>query len=172
MLKLDVRMLNRKKSLEPGVWSSWEWSRNGQPSGNISARAEEGAIVLHYTFQKEEKIADRIRLTWTPCRFGGRRVWFLCPGCHRRVAVLWGWKYFRCRHCHGLAYKSQSEGKLDRLLRRKFKLKDRLGGESWWRKPKGMHQTTFDRLRKEYQLYDEAADYALYLKAKRLFGDF
>jgi hypothetical protein len=67
------------------------------------------------------------RMHSTPCRFGGRRWWFDCPGCRRRVARLYvppGRPWFRCRRCHGLTYRSCQErrrwggipaGLLDRL---------------------------------------------------------
>jgi hypothetical protein len=49
-----------------------------------------------------------VRLVWTSCNYGGRRVWFSCPGsvCDRRVAVLYlggrNRKFFGCRRCAGL----------------------------------------------------------------------
>lgn len=59
-----------------------------------------------------------IWLTWAPCYFGGRRCWFLCPGCGRRVGrvylpctmYLMGSDYrervhaFSCRSCYSLTY--------------------------------------------------------------------
>jgi len=50
-----------------------------------------------------------IPLTKTPCYFGGERFWFICPDCHRRVAILYRPRYssfFLCRHCHDLTYQS------------------------------------------------------------------
>ena len=56
----------------------------------------------------------RIQLTSTPCYFGGKRYWFICPlskdgvPCNRRVGVLYmADKYFGCRKCYDLAYRSQ-----------------------------------------------------------------
>lgn len=55
-----------------------------------------------------------IKLTSTPCFYGGKRWWFLCPlsknniACNRRVAKLYqGNKYFGCRQCHKLIYYSK-----------------------------------------------------------------
>ena len=45
------------------------------------------------------------------CHFGGVRFWFVCPGCSRRVGVLYlapGHDRFRCRYCLRLAYESQN----------------------------------------------------------------
>src|SRR5262249_33440709 len=58
------------------------------------------------------------RLEATPTQFGGRRWWFLCPliargmACNRRAGKLYlppGAKYFGCRKCHDLTYRSCQE---------------------------------------------------------------
>lgn len=60
----------------------------------------------------------RIRLAITRPRFGGLRWWFICPlvangrPCERRVGKLYlpaGGRYFGCRHCHNLTYRSVQE---------------------------------------------------------------
>lgn len=51
----------------------------------------------------------KILLTKTMPNFGGVRYWFLCPGCNRRVGILYkpvGEIFFKCRHCHNLTYQS------------------------------------------------------------------
>lgn len=94
-----------------------------------------------------------------PCRFGGTRPYFICPGvvngvvCGRRVAKLYGsGRYFLCRHCYRLRHASQSEGAWDRTLRRANKIRQRLGGDPGLAalfppKPKGMWRRTYERLR-------------------------
>ena len=64
-----------------------------------------------------EDVAETVRLVRVPCRFGGSRPYFICPGvvngitCKRRVAKLHGpGRYFLCRSCYRLAHASQSEG--------------------------------------------------------------
>jgi hypothetical protein len=70
----------------------------------------------------------------------------------KQVAVLYGaGKYFLCRHGYDLCYTSQQETEIDRMMRKKRKIRDRLGASHnlsmpIWRKPKGMHWKTFDRL--------------------------
>jgi hypothetical protein len=60
----------------------------------------------------------RVLLTTTRPRFGGLRWWFVCPlvvrgyACERRVGKLYlppGSRYFGCRHCHELTYRSAQE---------------------------------------------------------------
>lgn len=54
-----------------------------------------------------------------------------------------------CRKCLDLRYASQSEDESDRLRRKQSNMQDKLGGGPIIFKPKGMHQTTFDRIRRE-----------------------
>ena len=49
-----------------------------------------------------------------------------------------------CRHCQGIAYASQSDDVLGRAWRRQRKVEARLGENE--QRPKGMHQTTHERL--------------------------
>jgi hypothetical protein len=70
----------------------------------------------HWSGEKSDMNFD-IELTDTPCRYGGKRYWFICPlskngrYCGRRVGVVYGiGKWFGCRHCGELAYASQMRG--------------------------------------------------------------
>lgn len=82
--------------------------------------AEEKAYVrLQYTHGSVEKenMDYKVELTTTPCRYGGKRYWFICPlsknrmYCGRRVGVLFCiGKWFGCRHCGEIAYAKQMEG--------------------------------------------------------------
>ncbi len=69
-------------------------------------------ISVKYTWTENENTEEldyEIGLTTTPCNYGGFRWWFLCPKCRKRVAKLYLWKYFYCRHCHNLTYRSCQE---------------------------------------------------------------
>jgi hypothetical protein len=90
--------------------------------------------------------ASPLNVTYTQCNFGGRRPWWLCPGCSRRVAILYKRsEKFRCRHCHDLVHSSRQLGKLDRAFGQLRKARRRIGSD-WHQKPKGMHWSTFRRL--------------------------
>jgi hypothetical protein len=73
------------------------------------------------------------------------------------VAILYGGAIFACRHCHRLAYPSQREAPHERATRRVDKIWARLGwkpdspDDPGWRKPKGMHQRTYERLSAEVE---------------------
>lgn len=101
-----------------------------------------------------EVVTQQVPIEWTPCRYGGRRPWFLCPapGCGRRVATLYGRRDFRCRHCCNLAYRSQLENAGNRAIRRAQKIRMRLGGspnllDPFPQKPARMHWVTYWQLR-------------------------
>ena len=95
---------------------------------NVSIQEEKGEIRFQYAFisRSSEERGDRdyaIRLVSTPCRYGGKRWWFICPlsksgePCQRRVGVLYlVGAYFGCRYCCNLIYQSSREShKFDRL---------------------------------------------------------
>jgi hypothetical protein len=162
---LDVLKLHRAGCLKPGWSGIWQWTQGGERVAWIGLRAEERRLVLTYRHRRGggewEDVEEPVRIVWQPCRFGGQRPYFVCPGvvngvaCCRRVIKLYGaGTYFVCRHCYRLAYMSQSEGPLDRLLRRANKIRMRLGGAPGMAsrfpdRPKGMHRATYERLRRE-----------------------
>jgi hypothetical protein len=156
---IDVRYLHRNGLLKPGHYFSLRWSRAGRQTGSIGGVAYREQVTLLYRHRRGpggewEEVKETVQLTWTACNFGGERPWFICPssGCGRRVAVLYGpGKYFLCRHCYDLSYKSQREDKMHRALRMAQKIRKRLGGsanmtEPFPEKPKRMHWQTYERL--------------------------
>jgi hypothetical protein len=124
-------------------------------------------VILNYRSRSGgewQPVEYPVYLEWTPCNFGGRRAWFVCParGCGRRVAILYGGSIFACRHCHRLAYPSQRETWDDRAARRADRIRARLGWErgilnAKGLKPKGMHWRTFERLEAEHDAFVDAA---------------
>jgi hypothetical protein len=110
LLRLDVRVLAREGALKPGVTSTVTWGSGA--SLTITVPTDDAECVhLEYEVQTPPNmvipIRERIRLTRTPCTFGGNRIWFACPGCGDRCAVLYAVKGgFQCRKCHCVAYAS------------------------------------------------------------------
>lgn len=182
LLRLDVRYLHRNGMLQSQHWTTLRWSYNGQTSGNIRVEIGNGHPPLYlrliYTHTSrydgaKTDINEYVTLDWQACRFGGRRPWFLCPRCGRRVGVLWGGKRFLCRHCHQVTYPCQNETKADRAMRRSRKARKRLGlGDdvtmpaSYASKPKGMRWATYHRLVQQA----EEADKVWCLDAMQRFG--
>ena len=111
-----------------------KWTRNGERIGSIdfvvSTIENDEYIRVQYTlkdrFSGESTDFDyKARLTSTPCHFGGRRWWFICPfvingqPCNDRVGALYlaDGKYFGCRHCQDLTYESSKEShQFDRMF--------------------------------------------------------
>lgn len=139
----------------------WTWGDGSTLSINVHV---ETAWLIRLTYRTcsdgEVDWTDMdysIQLTRTPCRFGGERTWFLCPGrgCGRRVAKLYRVdRYYVCRHCGDLAYSSQCKNAGDRALNRAQDIRERLGGSGnmlmpFPPKPKGMHWKTYTRLQSE-----------------------
>ena len=106
-------------------------------------------------------ISAKVVLTFTAERFGGRRIWWTCPGCPRRVRFLFGGRShiskpygIACARCQRIAYASNLEGPRRRWRRQMEKLERRLGGDP--RKiepPRGLARRTFDRLAARHEVY-------------------
>jgi hypothetical protein len=174
---LDVDRLRRAGCLEPGWRGNWRWTEDGETVAWIGLRAEPDLLRLHYRVGlaggEWQEVRETVRLVRVPCRFGGTRPYFVCPGvvdgvaCGRRVAKLHGaGRCFLCRRCYRLGHASQREGGLDRTLRRADKIRRRLGGEPglaarFPARPKGMWRRTYERLRWTVFEAEMAADAAI-----------
>ena len=196
-LRLDVRWLARQGLIAPGIATGrlLRWRRHGLPDGRILVRYDaqqpDRLLLISLIRALGETdgtiVEDVLPLAWTPCHYGGQRLWGRCPGCDRRRAVLYGVHgRFRCVTCHRLAYRSTREDRLTRLNRRGRRLTDRFGAEPAWvldwlrppPKPTGMHAQTYDRLcRTWWALWRETAEVAeaelgpLIERLERLFGE-
>ena len=172
---IDIREWKRKGLLTLGnrittTWTSWTGDKN-----SIGAHVEANRVVLHYRQRQSgeadwQNVATPIHLDWTDCHLGGKRVWFLCPGCKRRVAKLFQRGEFQCRHCNNLAYESTREHLASRLTTKAQNIRRRLGGsasllEPFPDKPKGMWQRTYDELRRQAEMYESTG---MMVMAKRL----
>lgn len=128
-IKIQIWWLKKNGYLEPSLWHSggiqWEngfSEKTSSVSIEVSLSGENIYLRVYYTqtdrFTGEKKDFDyKIPLTSTPCFFGGKRYWFVCPWyangkyCGRRVGVLYrGGDYFACRHCYNLTYSSRNLG--------------------------------------------------------------
>ena len=181
---IDVNRLHREGCLRSGWAGGWQWKHEGENAASINLRAEHDRLHLTYRVRigggEREDVAETVRIVRVPCRFGGTRPYFICPGvviglaCGRRVAKLHGpGRYFLCRHCYRLAHASQREGHGDRAVRSANKIRRRLGGhpgtdEPFPQKPTGMWRRTYECLREQTFDAELRADEAFALKAARL----
>ncbi len=189
LLRLDVRDLARRGLFAAGpgqvALAALAWTRCGEPAGQIAveyAGNEPGAVVLDYQVQQTgapwEPVRERVALDRTPCRYGGARPWFRCPGCSGRRAILHcAGGRFRCRSCHDLVYGATREAGWERARRRAAKLRARLGaepGEAWGRpdKPRAMQWRTYSRLVRRLEAADGSAEAGLAARTEALVARF
>ena len=97
------------------TWTNGSKSSIGYTVGWIIAQPR---LTLKYRWNDEADVQIPILLQQMPMRFGGERWFYTCPlivsgvPCNRRVCKLYlapGSRYFGCRHCHALAYRSSQE---------------------------------------------------------------
>ncbi|GAB6167484.1 hypothetical protein JCM19992_34840 [Thermostilla marina] len=115
---------------------TWTWSGGNKSSiGYVVTWGDTPTITLQYRWRDSENVRIPIHLQTTPAQFGGKRWWFTCPlivgglACNRRCAKLYlppGAKYFGCRKCHDLTYRSCQEAhREERLFATIGRTKDR-----------------------------------------------
>lgn len=115
------------------AWKTISWTCRGEPSGNITVKINTGSLGEDYWMELDYRTRSgeeewkpmlyRVRLESTPCRYGGKRWWFICPNtrCSRRNSILYQSSgYFVCRKCTRLKYASQEYSGKFSLLRNLF----------------------------------------------------
>lgn len=163
---IDARRWAREAILPGARSGGWAWWVDGEKTGSISYASDGHALTLSYSLSGEP-IRQRVPILTSACTYGGRRYWFGCPRCGRRVAVLYLRNLgFGCRHCCRVAYASQSEDALGRAWRKQAKIERKLG--DGWTRPKGMRQATYDRMLAAIRDCEERRDAALVLALARL----
>jgi hypothetical protein len=149
---IDVRAWQRQGLLHPHVSFFFWVHKHGHDPMHVCVTSGQDRVELSYNNHGGPQ-RGHIELVWTPCRYGGRRPWFVCPAiaCGRRVVKLYlRGGDFRCRACHRLAYASQREARCYQAMSRAHKIQQWLGGHPGFAypfppKPKGMHWRTYDR---------------------------
>jgi hypothetical protein len=115
---LQLRVENLRSA---GQWhraGALKWSNDRSVAFRIVEYLHEAEVVLNYR-ANGRSMEQKIGCEPTEQFRGGRRWRFLCPGCRRRMDVLYlppGRSEFRCRGCYGLRYRSQQRD-LDFLLK-------------------------------------------------------
>ena len=167
-LSLDVNYLHRQGSLRNGSAGSLQWSCNGRRVSSVGFRMEGSQLTINYRYRSYggewECVEEPIHVVRNPCRFGGTRPYFICPGvvndtvCGRRVVMLYAHgNYYFCRHCYSLKYSSQYENSWNRAMTRANKIRERIGGDFGMEsllapRPKGMWRKTYERLCNEVRI--------------------
>jgi hypothetical protein len=155
---IDVRRWAREGILHAGRSGEWAWidAETGRQTGSIGYCVGSDAVVLIYSMN-DTQMRQHVPVLTTACTYGGRRYWFGCPGCGKRLAVLFLRETgFGCRTCASVAYSCQSETELDRARRQLQRIEQQLGPV--FSRPKGMHQATQARLLLKYIALDRIRD--------------
>lgn len=151
---LDIREFH-KAGLLKGPWAgTWRWTnmRTGTVSAWINLAVYDDFLRLGYKCDGQT-FHEEVRLSKLPCHFGGNRLMFVCNGCQRRTQVLlMRQSRFRCRHCHDLRYRSQSEDAIGRAWLAQAKLSRQLG--PGLARPHGMKRAKYERLRAQILEYE------------------
>lgn len=124
--RVELSWLKKQKYLDGFRGGNINWSINGEPTGNINIQVDTYSdnpnIKFVYKVRRNgeewKDIDFSFRMESTPCRFGGKKWFFICglskngQHCGKRVRILYqAGDYFGCRHCADLTYDSCNESK-------------------------------------------------------------
>jgi hypothetical protein len=129
--RISISKMNKDGVMKSGPGHTWSWKWldfQGREKGSISYSVLTGLggeLCLQFSYAytasgstNTEYLKYQVELAAVKCHFGGKRYWFICPlernghPCRRRAGKLYippGAKYFGCRHCYDLTYRSQKE---------------------------------------------------------------
>jgi hypothetical protein len=132
---LVVAVKDIRKRLYHGASGTLSWTQaNGENLSigyAVTLNQDTPTLTLSYRWPDSEDVRIPVRLESTPTQFGGKRWWFVCPlivdgiPCHRRAGKLYlppGAKYFGCRVCHDLTYRSSQEAHQEERLFDEYRL--------------------------------------------------
>ena len=123
--KVEIWWLKKYGYLEGYKYGGMKWTNSFGKENSISFAVstlyEESSYIRFIYTQtdtdtNEKKDFDyKVQIVSTPCNFGGKRYWFICPlaknniPCNKRVGVLYKkGDFFGCRHCYELSYESRN----------------------------------------------------------------
>ncbi|MGP0018512.1 MAG: hypothetical protein ACLPHP_08090 [Candidatus Sulfotelmatobacter sp.] len=159
--QMDVRCWQRNRLLVMGqsfVFGAWDVEVIA-----CGKRDEPSMVRLYQRGEGRQQLEPyRIWIEWTPCNYGGKRAWFVCPrGCGHRVAIVYYGSSPACRQCYRLAYESQQASAKYRSLHGAQAIRMQLGGSAsivdpFPAKPKGMHWHRYQRLYTKAMASEEA----------------
>jgi hypothetical protein len=152
----------------------------------IHGSAPIDGVVYQMHYSESEGVMEfdgcRVRLDTTSCNYGGQRPWFICPYCEkRRRRLIWADHALTCRSCLDYGYYCLDRTKTDYayyyLMAKKICLKldpkfewedGRIGCATFPEKPKGMHRSTYRKLRDRFRAYMDEGDQLLSARVKAL----
>ena len=186
--RIDAKMLRAFVDVPEGQTHSLTvgWSgAYGAAQAQAAYRGGDTFFTLAFRRLGAGETTQPIALSFSPCGFGGRRVWMHCGLCKRRVFRLYlplRWlvaaipqQRFFCRTCLGLSYeqrRTQSTESLAQLRARRIRQKLGAPPERWDClpfKPRGMQWSTYANLAAAHRALCEMAYAAASAHIARLF---
>ena len=162
--RIDIREMQRAGTLrvQGTVIYTIRWSRNGESTGSVGIYYSSGNsyVTAKYTVTykdtgRQEDRNDIINLCFVSTGYG-KRAYFVCPICGKRIMVLFVFgSDFKCRACGNLNYRSSQanrdytevyNSKIEKILQ-KLKHPDKRDYDVYFvEKPKRMREYTYESL--------------------------
>lgn len=127
---------------------NWYQGKESLGSASVSL-VSHNQLCVRYKYRRScegdwVSVTDFVPIQLSTCWYGGVRLWFICPKCGKRNAIIYVDTVVACRDCLGLRYQSEYEDEISRLQSKTQKIFDRIGHD--YVRPKGMHHKTYERL--------------------------
>ena len=126
------------------------WHQGKESLGSVGVSlVNHNQLCIQYKYRRScegdwSTVTEFIPLQFSACRYGGSRLWLICPKCGKRVAIIYVDTVVACSSCLGLRYQSEYEDDISRLQSKVRKIFDRIGHD--YARPKGMHHKTYECL--------------------------
>ncbi len=148
-MALDIRDM---RAAARAMWLiNWRWN----DGTTVSVLFSQGMATVETRVPGQATHPTDLELEATPLHFGGHRIWWRCPCCRGRVAVLyWQRWHWQCRKCAALVHKSTRQSGVFRTYAKVNRIRRELGWGGGMLSPlgarrKGMHWSTYARLMQE-----------------------
>lgn len=112
---IDMSFLKKNHYLKRPRFGTISWSWGSESMGSVSLQSNPSDDCISFIYTSKDNITGltshldyKVKLLSSYCHLGGKRYWFECLKCFKRVGVLYfAQKYASCRSCSGLYYRSQ-----------------------------------------------------------------
>jgi len=153
---LDIRQWSKDGLLDNNELFNFDWTFNEKIIATSRVKIDGNNIYITPIYYVGDSLFDpepqRIEIWYEPQPGSGYRAYLLCPGCLHRRCLLYGAHKFLCRDCLQLVHPSTRESVNDLDKRRYTKACAKINSEPYLYgmvdRPRYMHETTFNRLRR------------------------
>jgi hypothetical protein len=140
----------------------------------LDVKAKPAADHLKITYRKHKDHVYIIPIEKQTCNYGGFRSYFKCPLCYKRMRFLYLAEHsiFLCRKCLNLSYLSQRLRPTHRYSNMSKKIKEQIEnkGGDLYKKPCGMQNTNYQKLRNKHFYYESKSNQATNQDLREWYG--